>query len=131
MPLKSKILWVALVGTFVGIIVYCILIYPRQMAAKKELQAKSRKLQHEALCLNATLSNITLPNCTALVVLETASNLARFWEESSTVVPTTTLFPTSMVSVSLSATAVMEVHDGFITRVRSEKDERSITFATD
>lgn len=79
------------------------------------------------LCLNATLSNITLPNCTALVIPQAASNLARFWEEESTVVSTTTLIPTSIVSISMSATAGMEVHSGFITRVRSEKDERSIT----
>ena len=68
-----------------------------------------------------------MPNCTALVVLQAASNLARSWEEESTVIPTTTLIPTSMVSVSISATAGMEVYGGFITRVRSGKDERSIT----
>ncbi|KAJ5142353.1 hypothetical protein N7476_003788 [Penicillium atrosanguineum] len=68
-----------------------------------------------------------MPNCTALVVLQVAPNLARFWEDSSTVVPATTVIPTTVVSVSRSATADGEVHGGFITRVRSETDGGSTT----
>ncbi|KAJ5669960.1 uncharacterized protein N7477_005323 [Penicillium maclennaniae] len=128
MPEMSKILWAAIWGALIAIIVFCILIYPRQMAEKKESQTKSQTLQHEALCLNATL-NTTMPDCTAFIVPQVASNLARSWEESTSIF-STTLIPTTMVSVFISSTAGMEMHGGFITRVRSDPDEGSITSIT-
>ncbi|KAJ6113985.1 hypothetical protein N7523_007302 [Penicillium sp. IBT 18751x] len=130
MPMKSGILWAALWGIIIAIIVFCILIYPRQMAEKEEAQGESQTLQHEALSLNATQSNTTMPDCTAFVVPQAAANLARSWEQDSTSIFPTTLIPTSMVSVSISTTAGMEMHCGFITRVRSEPDEVFTTLIT-
>lgn len=102
--------WGVLLFAFFGTIGVICGMLPYQLKVQAELEAKLRVLYHEEYCLNATLRNQTVANCTATNSVLVATELSRFWEEPSTPVPTPTSTFSDMESVdALTAVAAPTV----------------------